>query len=122
MRPASATGTVGIYEVLGIAGGTVNVTVANITAGADFNYTAGGCVSTFNGAGDGDSCTAISGGTPVAVVIANAADTVGNTGGANSGNPTPGATRIAIGGTITATAVHTAGQTLTESFTITVTY
>lgn len=123
--PATATGTVGIYEIQGIAGGSVVVTVGNVTGGTDFNYTAGGCVATFDGAGDGDSCLALTGGTPTGaglVKLASAADTVGNTGGANSGNPTPGAARIAVGGTITATATHTAGQTLTQSFAITVTY
>lgn len=118
--PANTLGTVGIYEIQGIAGGTVNVTIQSITAGADFNYTPSGCVGNYNNAGDGDTCIAVVPDAAVQAVIASAGDTVGN--GAGEGIPTPGATRIALGGTILATAVHTAGQTLTEDFTIVVTY
>lgn len=113
-------GTIGVYEIQGIPGGDVKVTVNNITTGADFNYTAVGCVGDYNGAGDGDTCNAVTAGTQQTVTLAAPGDTVGN--GVGEGIPAPGATRIALAGTITATAVHLAGQTLTESFVIDVTY
>lgn len=113
-------GTIGVYEIQGIAGGTVNVTVSNITGGTNFNYTASGCVGNYNNAGNGDTCIAITGGTAQAAVIASAGDTVGNT--SPAGIPSPGATRLALAGSITSTRTLTAGQTVTESFLVTVTY
>lgn len=115
---AADTGTYGIYEIQGIAGGQVKVTVNNST-GTDFNYTAAGCIGTYDGSGNGDTCIAVTGAQQT-VTLAAAADTVGNAVGA--GIPSPGVARIALGGTITTTSVHTAGQLLTETFVIDVTY
>ena len=117
---AGDKGTPGLYEISGVPGGTVNVTVNNITSGTAFNFTASGCVGTYNGAGNGDNCTAFTPGTPLPVTLANAADTVGNTAGA--GIPSPGITRISVGGTITSAQTNTPGTLLTEAFTIDVTY
>lgn len=120
LASVGSKGTIGIYEIQGIAGGTVNVTVNNIVGATNFNYVAGGCIGIYDGAGDGDLCTTVVGGTPIAAKLAAAADTVGNTAG--SGIPAPGATRIALAGTITTASTHTAGQVLTEQFVIDVTY
>jgi hypothetical protein len=113
-------GTIGIYRIDGIAGGTVRVTVNNSTGNADFDYTATGCIGDYVAGTAGDICDAVTPGVAVDVRLADASDTVGN--GATEGIPNPGQARIVLGGSITTTAVHTAGQTLTESFNITVTY
>jgi hypothetical protein len=120
LASVGSKGTIGLYEISGIAGGTVKVTVNNITAGTSFNYVATGCVAKYNDGGDGDSCEAITPGTPVDAVIASSGDTVGNAGG--SGIPAPGKTLIALGGTITTTKTHIANEDMSESFTIDVTY
>jgi hypothetical protein len=113
-------GTYGLYEISGVNGGTVKLTVKPNTTGTDFTFVPTGCVAIYDGSGDGDSCTAFTSGTPLNTVrIADAGDTVGNTGG---GFPAPGKTLVAVGGTILTTSTHTAGQDLTESFDIVVTY
>ncbi|MFT5760096.1 MAG: hypothetical protein ACI9LM_004880 [Alteromonadaceae bacterium] len=118
---AGLKGTLGVYEVSGVAGGTVNVTINDITAGTDFNWASKGCIGTYTGAADGDTCTDIAGsGTSVGVVLATDGDTVGNSVG--SGIPAPGITRIILAGTITAAKTHVAGEPLSEIFTIDVTY
>jgi len=118
---AGLTGTFGVYEVSGVAGGTVNVTINDITAGVDFNYASAGCIGTYDNGADGDSCTSIAAsGSPQSVILATSGDTVGNSVG--SGIPAPGVTRILLAGAITATQTHTAGQALSENFTIDVTY
>lgn len=116
----AAAGTHGLYEISGVNGGTVNVTINNNTTGTDFTFVATGCVANYTAGSDADSCDAFVPGTPLPVRIADATDTVGNTGG--SGIPAPGKALIAVGGTITTTSVHTAGQLLTEQFVIDVTY
>jgi hypothetical protein len=120
LASVGSTGTIGLYEISGIAGGTVKVTVNNITTGTSFNYVATGCVANYNDGGDGDSCEAIIPGSPVDAVIASSGDTVGNAGGA--GIPAPGKTLIALGGVITTARTHVASEDMSESFTIDVTY
>jgi len=117
---AGLQGTPGLYEISGVAGGTVNVTINNITAGTDFNYAADGCIGNYEGNSDLDSCVTFTAGTPAAVVLAAGGDTVGITAG--SGLPTVGVTRISLAGAITTTATHAAGAALIEQFTIDVTY
>ncbi len=113
-------GTYGLYEITGVAGGSVKVTVNNNTTGTDFTFAAAGCVANYVALGNGDSCDAFTPGSPLTVRVADASDTVGNAGG--SGIPAPGKTLIAVGGTILTTSVHTAGQDLSEDFIIDVTY
>ncbi|NRD71814.1 hypothetical protein HQQ94_00795 [Shewanella sp. VB17] len=113
-------GTYGLYEISGVNGGTVKVTVKPNTTGTDFTFVPTGCVAIYDGSGDGDSCTAFTSDVALNTVrIADAGDTVGNTGG---GIPSPGKTLIAVGGTITTTSTHTAGESLVETFDILVTY
>jgi hypothetical protein len=120
LASVGSKGTIGLYEISGIAGGTVKVTVNNITTGTSFNYVATGCVANYNDGGDGDSCEVITPGTPVDAVIASSGDTVGNAG--TAGIPAPGKTLIALGGTITTAKTHVANEDMSESFTIDVTY
>jgi len=113
-------GTYGLYEISGVNGGTVKVTVNPNTTGTDFTFVPTGCVAIYDGAGNGDTCTAFTSGVALNTVrIADLADTVGNTGG---GIPAPGKTLIAVGGTITTASTHSAGQSLNETFDIVVTY
>ncbi|MCP5080029.1 MAG: hypothetical protein GY951_18535 [Psychromonas sp.] len=116
----AAGGTYGLYEITGVAGGSINVTVNNNTTGTDFTFVATGCVANYVASSDGDSCDTFTPGSALTVRIADAGDTVGNTAG--SGIPSPGNVLIAVGGTILTTSVHTAGQSLSEDFVIDVTY
>lgn len=113
-------GTPGLYEITAVGGGTVKVTVNNITAGTEFNFTATGCAATYVAGANGDSCATFTPGTPLSIRVADASDTVGNTIG--SGDPAPGKALIAVGGTLTTLKVHTSDQALEEEFTIDVTY
>lgn len=118
---AGLTGTLGVYEISGVAGGTVKVTINDITAGTDFNWASAGCIGNYNDGANGDTCANIAAsGSAQSVVLATDGDTVGNAVG--SGIPAPGITRIILAGTITATQTHTAGADLSETFTIDVTY
>lgn len=113
-------GTYGLYQISGVNGGTVKLTVKPNTTGTDFTFIPTGCVAIYDGNGNGDVCTAFTSNIALTTVrIADAGDTVGNTGG---GIPAPGKTLVAVGGTILTTSTHTAGQDLTESFDIVVTY
>lgn len=112
------SGTVGVYEVIGVPGGTVSITVNDIGSGTAFNFTSTGCAGNYDGLADGDGCTDLTSGA-ASVQLAAPGDTVGNTG---TGNPVSGTTRISVGGTITTQQAHTAGTLLTESFVIDVTY
>jgi hypothetical protein len=120
LASVGSKGTVGIYEISGIEGGTVKVTVNDITAGTSFNYAAVGCVASYDGSGDSDTCSAIAGGSVTSAVVAASGDTVGNSSG--TGIPVPGKTLIALGGIITTAKTHTASEVMTESFSIDVTY
>jgi hypothetical protein len=120
LASVGSKGTIGLYEISGIAGGTVKVTVNNITAGTSFNYVATGCVASYDGGSNTDSCELITPGSPVDAVIASSGDTVGNAG--TAGIPAPGKTLIALGGQITTAKTHVADELMSESFTIDVTY
>lgn len=119
-QAGTATGTAGFYEITAVPGGTVKVTVSNVTGGTFFNFVVAGCIGDYDGSGDGDDCLAITPGTPVDVRVADSGDTVGNTG--TSGAVTPGKTLIAVGGVLTTAATHTSDTDMTENFNIDVTY
>ncbi len=120
LSSSGSKGTPGIYQITGVSGGAVSVTVNNITAGTDFNFVAAGCVGNYDGSGDGDDCTTVTPGSPVSVTLASGGDTVGNTAGA--GIPTPGVSLIILGGTLTTASVHAASTVLSETFVVDVTY
>lgn len=116
----TATGTAGFYEITAVPGGSVKVNVTNVTGGTFFNFAVTGCVANYNGAGNGDSCTAVTPGTPITIRVADNGDTVGNTG--TFGAIASGKSLIALGGTLTTIATHTSNTDMTENMTITVTY
>jgi len=116
----ASDGTAGIYTITAVPGGTVNVTVNDVTGGTFFNFVVAGCIGDYDGSGNGDDCEAIIPNTAVPVRVADAGDTVGNTG--TFGAIASGESLIAVGGTLTTAATHTSGTAMTESFVIEVTY
>jgi hypothetical protein len=114
------SGTVGLYEVSGAAGALVQVSVNSITGGTNFNFTPAGCISSYDGNSDGDTCATITPKTDVQVQTAAAADQLTNTG--TPGAPAVGKTYIAVGGDLIVSTTLSAGTTYTEQFTIDVTY
>ncbi len=113
-------GTLGLYEIQGIAGGAVSVKVNSSLLGTSFTYVPTGCIGNYNAVPDGDLCAAVVPNTNVPVKLAAAGDVGSNTG--DDGSPIIGRTRIQLGGTITAINANPPGTLLTESFTIDVTY
>ena len=113
-------GTAGLYEITAVPGGTVKVTVNSVTGGTFFNFVVAGCIGHYDGSGNGDDCLAITPGTPVNIRVADSGDTVGNTG--TFGAIASGKTLIAVGGVLTTAATHGSDTSMTENFTIDVTY
>lgn len=116
----AGTTAIGIYEIDGAAGATVNVTITD-GANADVTVTPAGCVGTYVDGADGDSCAALAvvtngGVTPIRLAGA------GDTGSLGEGTPLVGTSLIALGGVITAAQALTAGTPYTVDFTIDVAY
>lgn len=88
----------GVYNVAGIGGLDVTVTVSDSAISTDFTFSPdSACVTDYNGAAAtsaGDLCLALSAGTGKLVTLADATDAL------NAGAP-DGSTRIVVGGTIT---------------------
>lgn len=117
----AGTAAFGVYEIDGASGSAVTVTIANSVTTGDVSIVPEGCVGTYNGGSNGDTCeplaVATNGGV-TAIVLANAGD-VGTLG---EGTPLVGTSLISLGGTVTAENTLTAGSPYTVDFTIDVTY
>jgi hypothetical protein len=116
----TGTTAIGVYEIDGAAGATVQVTITN-GSNADVSVTPAGCVGFYNDGADLDTCE------PLAVVTNGGVTPVrlagtGDTGTLGEGTPLVGTSLIALGGTITAARALTAGTPYTVDFTIDVAY
>lgn len=116
----SSTQTPGIYEVTGVSGQAVSITVNSVT-GTNFNFNpSSGCITLYDNADDGDSCNTFTPGTAFSGQLAGASDTA--TGGFGPA-PTAGRLYIVVGGQITIGATDlTANTAYTEQFTIDAVY
>lgn len=117
----SEKGTAGVYTITGAPGVDVTITVNAITAGTDFNFVPTVTVVDYDGTGDDDIFTDLTGTTDKTgvVTLANAVDVSGRTTG---GLPESGQTKVYVGGTITTLVKLTADDDYDEDFTIEVTY
>ncbi|MBC3766763.1 hypothetical protein [Neptunicella marina] len=113
------TGTPGVYQITGVPGSTVKITLQSVS-GTSFDFAPAGCASNYDGSSDGDSCTALLTDTQASVVLATSGDTVGNSAG--SGTITSGSSIIVVGGDVTSNINFTTSQLYTETYTIDVTY
>lgn len=116
----AGTTAIGVYEIDGAAGATVQVTITN-GSNADVSVTPSGCVGDYTDGPDADTCeplaVAVNGGiTPVRLAG------TGDTGTLGEGTPLLGTSLIALGGTITAARTLTAGTPYSVDFTIDVAY
>mmetsp|Transcript_12759 Transcript_12759/g.19293 ORF Transcript_12759/g.19293 Transcript_12759/m.19293 type:complete len:216 (+) Transcript_12759:78-725(+) len=116
----SGTAAIGVYEIDGAAGATVNVTITN-GSNADVSVTPVGCIGNYVDGVDGDSCAALAVATNAGVTPIRHAGT-GDTGSLGEGTPIAGTSLIALGGTITAEQTLTAGTPYSVDFTIDVAY
>jgi hypothetical protein len=108
----------GIYTVAGIAGAAVKVTI-NEVLGAEFNYSPNqGCIGTYDGADDGDTCTSFFPGTTVNSSLLD----IGNDTDPADGAASDGSLKIVLGGTVTLTADLASDTNYTQQFTIDATY
>lgn len=116
----SGTAAIGVYEIDGAAGATVNVTITD-GSNADVSVAPSGCVGNYVDGADGDSCDALATAVNGGVTAVRLAGT-GDTGSLGEGTPLVGTSLIALGGTITAAQALTAGSSYTVDFTIDVAY
>lgn len=120
MDACVGTGTtaIGVYEIDGASGATVNITITDGT-NADLAIVPAGCAGNYVAGADGDSCDTVSQvAGAVAVRLAGSTDT----GSLGEGTPVEGTSLIALGGTVTAQQDLSAGTTYTVDFDISVTY
>lgn len=113
----SAGGIIGLYEITGAPGATVNVPVVD-TVGGDIEVAPTGCVGDYDGGANGDDCDLIDSATPASVRLADPSDT----GGLGEGTPISGTTLVALGAVATVNNTLTAGNSYPVTFEINVTY
>ncbi len=123
MDACVGTGTtaIGIYEIDGAAGATVNVTITDSLTTGDVSVVPSGCVGTYVDGADTDTCEPLAAAVNGGVTAIRLAGT-GDTGTLGEGTPLAGTTLIALGGIITAENTLTAGTGYTVDFTIDVAY
>lgn len=111
---AAAVASPGIYELSGLTGLDVDVTVTGVT-GTDFTfYPNSGCIENYDGGAAGDTCESFIPGAAETVTLADTGD---------DGNAADGIAIMTVGGTITIGGADlTANTAYTENFTIEVTY
>jgi hypothetical protein len=113
-------GEVGIYLIDGAEGATVSITLATTGAVGGLTFDAAGCVSSYNGAADGDVCAPVAANsTTGSIVLANTADL---TVSAGQGQPEIGKAVLALGGTVTSSIGLSAASTYVVPFDVVVTY
>lgn len=114
----TGTAAIGVYEIDGASGSTVNITLTDGT-NTDIAVAPAGCAGNYVAGADGDACTAITDtGGAIPVRLAGSTDT----GSLGEGTPIEGTSLIALGGVITANKALIAGQAYTVDFTIDVAY
>lgn len=113
--------TIGLYEIDGAAGATVNVTITDSLTTSDVSVVPSGCVGTYVDGADTDTCEPLSALVNGGVTAIRLAGT-GDTGSLGEGTPLAGTSLIALGGIITAENALSAGVGYTVDFTIDVAY
>jgi hypothetical protein len=114
--------TIGVYEVDGASGATVNIQIVNSVTTGDVSITLAGCAGDYDGGADNDDCTAVTGGAAGNVGTDIQLAGAGDTGGLGEGTPVDGTALIALGGVATAENNLTAGTSYPVSFEINVSY
>jgi len=107
----------GVYEIDGASGASVDITLANASAGG-ISFVPAGCASDYDDAADGDLCAVLAVGT-TNIDLATSNDEVVSAG---NGQPEAGKSRIALGGTVTSTIGLSAATAYVVPFDIVVTY
>lgn len=115
---STGTSVPGVYEIDGASGASVNITLAD-TASGGISFSPDGCAIDYNGAADGDVCTAVAANSTQAITLANTGD---ETVSAGNGQPVAGKSRLVIGGDVTSTIGLTAATAYNVPFDIVVTY
>lgn len=120
---ASATcggvaGTTGVYEIDGASGADVFITLTSGTT-AGITFAPVGCAGDYDGASNGDLCTAIPNGAATSIQLASTAD---QTVSAGNGVPVAGKSYLALAGTVSSVLGLSAATAYPVDFDISVTY
>lgn len=116
---AATPGVPGIYEIDGAEGAAVNITLTNTGIISGLQFSAVGCAGDYDGAADGDLCTAIVVNSTTGITLAAIGD---ETISAGQGQPVRGKSRLALGGTVTSSIGLVAGSSIVVPFDVTVAY